>query len=456
MKWALVLLALLPCSWGATEVNSTDVLLSSLSSCASTCVGNAIVASNCTAGDVKCVCAESTALKEGLVCVSENCSVKNLLTTYNSTNTYCQVPVRNKSPLFINITIIFGVLSGVFIAARIASKIAIAHSDFGLDDVFIILTLICGIPSTAMNIHGTAGHGEGKDIWTIEFDTLTKFFFYFWLLEVFYFAQVVLLKMSLLFFYLRIFPGPPQKLLWGTVIFNAIFGLIFTFLAAFQCTPVSFFWTNWDGEHHGTCLNVNGIGWANAAISIAIDIWMLAIPLWQLRSLKLHWKKKIGVAAMFVVGTFVTVVSIVRLQFIVDLGSSTNPTYDQTEVSIWSTIEINVGIICASMPSLRILMVRLFPRLGGSSYDSSKYNNYGDSYGRRSRVVNRSHALVELPSRGDSPSIPTHGGIEMKRTYNVQYSDGDEASLVDRKELGRKGHVHTTTASGASQSEVSL
>lgn len=150
----------------------------------------------------------------------------------------------------------------------------------------------------------------------------------------------------------------------------------------------------------------------------------------------------------------VTVVSIVRLQFIVDLGSSTNPTYDQTEVSIWSTIEINVGIICASMPSLRILMVRLFPRLGGSSYDSSKYNNYGDSYGRRSRPVNRSHALVELPSRGDSPSPPTHGGIEMKRTFNVQYSEGDETSLVD-KEMGRKGHVHTTT-SGASTSEVSL
>lgn len=38
-------------------------------------------------------------------------------------------------------------------------------------------------------------------------------------------------------------------------------------------------------------------------MSIALDVWMLAIPLWQLRGLKLHWKKKIGVAAMFIVGT---------------------------------------------------------------------------------------------------------------------------------------------------------
>lgn len=31
-----------------------------------------------------------------------------------------------------------------------------------------------------------------------------------------------------------------------------------------------------------------------AAISIAEDVWMLAIPLSQLHSLQLHWKKKIG------------------------------------------------------------------------------------------------------------------------------------------------------------------
>lgn len=31
-----------------------------------------------------------------------------------------------------------------------------------------------------------------------------------------------------------------------------------------------------------------------AAISIVEDVWMLAIPLSQLHSLQLHWKKKIG------------------------------------------------------------------------------------------------------------------------------------------------------------------
>ncbi|KAM0429752.1 hypothetical protein ACHAPT_006358 [Fusarium lateritium] len=443
MKWTVPLLAaLMPC-WLVAAGISTKELLAELPQCAGSCLGDAISKSDCDAADVKCVCTNEKVIPVASVCLAGGCTVKESL-----------IPVRDKTSLFINVTIILGTFSGISILLRIGSKMLITNSDFGLDDLFIVLTLVFGIPSTAMNIHGTAGHGEGRDIWTLEFDQITKFGFYFWLLEVFYFAQVSLLKMSLLFFYLRIFPGPAQKLLWGTVVFNAIYGVAFVFLAAFQCSPVSFFWLKWDGEHKGTCANVNAIGWANASISIALDIWMLAIPMWYLRNLKLHWKKKIGVAAMFIVGTFVTIVSIIRLQYLVDLDSSQNPTYDQTDVSIWSTVEINVGIICASMPALRILLVRLFPVLGGSTYDSSKYNNYGEQYGHKSHIMSRSRARVELPSRtGDSVHEPDHGGIELQRTFKVQYSEGDEQSLVPAQRFGKS---HVTTTSAHSTSEVSL
>lgn len=150
-----------------------------------------------------------------------------------------------------NVTIVFGTLTGVFVLFRFATKIFVLDRDFGLDDLFVLLAFLCGLPSTVMNIHGTAGHGEGQDIWNLEFDNIYKFSFWFYVLEVFYFAQVSILKMAFLFFYLRIFSGPAQKVLWGTIIFNALYGIAFCFLAAFQCTPVSFFWNGWDGEHPG-------------------------------------------------------------------------------------------------------------------------------------------------------------------------------------------------------------
>jgi hypothetical protein len=285
--------------------------------------------------------------------------------------------------------------------------------------------------------------------------------------------------MAVLFFYLRIFLGLAHKLLWGTIIFNAVYGIIFTFLGVFQCTPISYFWTKWDGEHEGTwyiklpctplsssdifSLNINAITWANAAISITLDIWMLAIPLGCLRSLKLHWKKKIGVAAMFIVGTLsvpqdratrlaanlysITIVSIIRLQSLVDFGVSQNTTYDLTDIVMWSTIETHVGVICASMPAIRILLVRLVPILGGSSYGSRKHQNYGEQY--------QNHTLGEHTSRGKSISRPKDGGIELQRTFEVQYGDGDEARLVT-SDCFSIGAGASTRAGAHSTSEVSL
>jgi hypothetical protein len=44
------------------------------------------------------------------------------------------------------------------------------------------------------------------------------------------------------------------------------------------------------------------MAWAGAAISIAIDLWMLVIPLSQIAHLHIHWKRKLAAALMFGVG----------------------------------------------------------------------------------------------------------------------------------------------------------
>ena len=137
---------------------------------------------------------------------------------------------------------------------------------------------------------------------------------------------------------------------------------------------------------------------ARAAVSIALDVWMLAIPLAQLPGLKLHWKKKVSVGLMFFVGTFVTVVSILRLQSLMKYASSTNVTWDNTSVAIWSTIELNVGMICTSLPTLRLLAVQVWPVLKGSTI-RSRFGYSGSRYAR-SRYPKRA---TDLSSSRDGP-----------------------------------------------------
>jgi hypothetical protein len=147
-------------------------------------------------------------------------------------------------------------------------------------------------------------HGLGRDIWTIPFPSVIVFTRWFYIMEVLYFLIVALLKLSLLFFFLRIFPARNiRRIIWGTIAFDVAFGISFTVAAIVQCRPISYYWTRFDDPRNGKCIDINGLGWANAAISIALDLWMLVLPLSQVFSLKLAWRKKLSVALMFCVGT---------------------------------------------------------------------------------------------------------------------------------------------------------
>ncbi|KAF3356074.1 Peptidyl-prolyl cis-trans isomerase-like 4 [Verticillium dahliae VDG1] len=361
--------------------------------CATRCIGSAFQEGLCAPTNQTCICTNQQFQGTVALCVQQNCTIPESLATRNASLTNCGAPVRDRSGKYVVLSNTMAIIAAIFVVLRFGLKLFIAPSPLGLDDWF--------------------------DIWTLDGHMITAVGRYFYIMASLYFTQLTLLKLSIIFFYTRIFPAREvQRLLWGTAIFTICYGVAFVITAIFQCQPIHYFWTKWDGMHEGKCHNANTISWTNAAISIALDLWMLAIPLWQLRSLKLHWKKKVGVAMMFCVGTFVTVVSILRLQSLVHFASTSNTTWEFYDVSVWSTIEITVGIMCACMPAVRLLLVRFFPALAGSSARSrgAMYYEYGS--GPRSKTTG------------------TRNGTRTGTTsYDVQYSDNDEASLVHMSDL---------------------
>jgi hypothetical protein len=234
---------------------------------------------------------------------NSNCLV---VATKNITSTTCDAPVRDKRALYNTLSTTFGTISGGAVVLRLWAKLITKsdQSSLWFDDLFIVITLFSGIPGSVLNVHGLTANGLGKDIWTVKFKQITDFIYVFYIMEILYFAQVSLVKLSILLFYLRIFPGTGvRRPIWLTIGFDAMFGTILFFLAIFQCRPISFYWKRWDGEHPGKCFNVNAMAFANAGISIVLDFWMLGLALSQILYLNLHWKKKLAVAVMFSVGT---------------------------------------------------------------------------------------------------------------------------------------------------------
>ena len=129
-----------------------------------------------------------------------------------------------------------------------------------------------------------------------------------------------------------------------------------------------------------------------------------------------------------------TIVSILRLKSLLKFGAdSTNPTMDFYAVGIWSTVEITVGMICACLPSLRLLLAHLFPKIMGTTrHYVSKYGSNGLSGRRISRPFNAS-----VVSQMEKAHVPDDR-IACHRTFTVEYGDHDEAYLVCMREAHRK------------------
>ncbi|CZR68873.1 related to integral membrane protein PTH11 [Phialocephala subalpina] len=336
------------------------------------CLANAVVNSTCSPTDQQCICTDAPLNAQVNVCVQSTCTIKeSLKATLNVTSTACGHPIRDRRLLYNVISNVFGVSSGVAVVLRLLSRY-LADSRLWLDDYTILFVMAIGIPSSVINVHGLTSNGLGKDIWTLTFKNIS---------DVIHVRgnkltiPLSLVKISILLFYLRLFPGTTiRRVIYATITFNVLVGLTFDLIALLQCRPIDFYWKRWDGEHKGKCLNINALAWANAAINIASDLWLLGLPMTQLVRLNLHWKKKVGVAMMFGVGTFVTAVSILRLQSLVLFANSQNPTWDNVPVGYWSTMEINVGIICSCMPSIRLLLIRAFPKVMSTTKENSKYS----------------------------------------------------------------------------------
>lgn len=218
----------------------------------------------------------------------------------------CGSPIRDRSDRFKAMNYALGFITLTIAVIRFASKFLFSiRQGFGPDDWALFAAAFIGIPCIAFNVWGLVDNGLGRDVWTLAPSTISKLAQWFVAMEIFYVVIMTIIKTSITLFYLDLFTGTQfRKLIWGTIVLLAASCVSFVIGTLVQCMPLKFTWEQFDGSDssQGQCINVNAFGWANAAINIAIDLWLLAIPLIQLYKLDTHWKRKLSAASMFLTG----------------------------------------------------------------------------------------------------------------------------------------------------------
>ncbi|KAF6831960.1 CFEM domain-containing protein [Colletotrichum plurivorum] len=365
--------------------------------CAVVCAVDALPKSTCPALDQKCLCADANFA--GLVanCIKEKCSITDALNAANQSANSCGVVVDDNRSLPRFLTGILFVLPTVFIGIRIANKI-INPSPLGADDYTAFIGYVSVLFPSIYPWHialRSLDIGLGNPVWTVEMFGITEFFKMLFATQVLYLTGLALVKASIIFFLLRIFPSRGfRRVLWATQVFNGLVGLIYLILTFTMCRPLSAVWLKWSYEKSSKapqCYNYNHIIITHALINIVLDVWMLLLPLTQLYKLKLVLRKKIGVMMMFSVGVFLVAVSAVRIRTMVKFATVANVTSEALWVYVWTFTELCVGVFVACMPSAGQLWRTLFKKPGATTTAAS-----GESKSRRNSTYATEMASLSM------------------------------------------------------------
>ncbi|KAK2795381.1 hypothetical protein FQN51_000471 [Onygenales sp. PD_10] len=301
--------------------------------------------SACSPTNQTCICTDIKLKADISTCVTAKCTVKEGLTTLNVTHTKCGSPIRDQSAPSILVPAVFMAVFIPLVLLRIYTRIVVVKSGLGWDDWATILLALVLIPGNVMSIV-LAHLGLGKDIWTIEFQNITKLLYIFYIQEFLYVSAIAITKLAFLLFYYTIFPTSHQMrwLIKGTGIVTLGYGIGCLFAFAFQCSPISFNWNGWDGEHAGTCVKKNDLIMAAGIINVVLDAWVIALPIPPLLKLQMSTSRKVQIISMFSLGFLITGISCYRVAMLKIFATSSNATWDHATPGFWSLAEVDFSV----------------------------------------------------------------------------------------------------------------
>ncbi|CZR70202.1 uncharacterized protein PAC_20103 [Phialocephala subalpina] len=355
-----------------------------------------------------CICTSTELAAALTTCALAACNITEALQLERYSAETCGVE-NDKSRYYeqIHLYCVLAPLATLFVAARIFTRTKL---DIGLgpDDWMMAAALAAYLTDVGTgSMIAAQGFGE-HTFWlsTSEVSSALKFFY---ISELFYLLAITLTKLSLLLFFRRIFPDRNFRI--ATIVMG-IFVVVSNFSLAmalcFQCIPLYGIWTNWMYKVAPVkCINVYACVYVAAGMSIFHDLIILSMPLPTLWSLNLHWKKKAHLVVMFSVGSFVVVCSALRLPTLMKLEGSSDPSYDQAPIAVWTNLEISVGIICACLPATRSLVGYIFPSLkmtlgasatgGTPAYPAN--SSSGNKFSSRKGPLTSTKSFIELDDR---------------------------------------------------------
>ncbi|KAL6708296.1 hypothetical protein ACN47E_003220 [Coniothyrium glycines] len=332
---------------------------------------------------------------------------------------------EDQGPLTKSLIITFTIISFVCVCLRIFTRIKYMGRAIGWEDHTIVVSMLFSIITAIFQIL-QANAGNGRHAMFIPFpEGVIRILRYLYWSIIFYNLSLTFTKISILLQYGRIFTVREMRIpLHITMAICIAWGITTILTSIFTCVPVNAYWQILE-QAKATCIRNKTIWYVNASINIFTDVIIAVLPVRVIWRLQVPMKQRVALLGILTIGWFVCIVSVLRLHALVVLAAHPDDnTWYSSATAYWSAIESNLAIVCASLPALKPLIVKIIP--GFSARHSSRGYGTGVSDRHKSQAFERStHHTADDTIELDTANIYVTRQVEQHFEENGHGSDSE-------------------------------
>jgi hypothetical protein len=298
---------------------------------------------------------------------------------------------QTRQPQLITGNVVVQVIGTFFFFMRAYSRVVITKTWRAEDNLLAVAAVSRQLPSIeedegltqrqllatgwSVTQYGQIAHGAGRHraaLIEINPENPVESQKYAFAAQIILFPALAVPKLSICSAYLRIFYTDVigHRLIQALVVLLILSIVPFDFEVIFQCKPIHVYWS--EGRPDSKCLaDIPGF-FVNGALNIFADVALMAIVLPRVLQLQLHKRQRWALVTVISVGSLAALAGIARMVRVSAIFKKPDfdPSWDSYDVSLWTTAEIYVSLICASAPGIKPVIVRIMPKLLGSSFHS--------------------------------------------------------------------------------------
>jgi hypothetical protein len=113
------------------------------------------------------------------------------------------------------------------------------------------------------------------------------------------------------------------------------------------------------------CTNREMILFTGSLVSTILDFWIMLVPIPLAWQLDLPLNQRLGALGMFLLGLLICACGAVKTGYLYTLFSTYDEIWVGTPIWILSALELHIGILCSSAPTIRLVLREHIKRFHG-------------------------------------------------------------------------------------------